>query len=157
VKHLPIRQLAMEEALTFAKQLSGSSEASESLRLQHLVEEAGGHPLFIQELVRHAARGGTSGSPRLGDTLRARIGELPEPALRLLRLCSIMGSSLPFSTLARASEMDHDNLARSVARLRANYLLRASVSGHDRESGARKVRAVEPYHDRIREVVAFDL
>ena len=153
VQHLYLQQLAKEEALILAQQMAGSRGIPESERLQRLVEETGGHPLFIQELVRHTLSHQDDGSPRLEDALWARIGALPEAAQELLRLCAVMGSPLPINLAIQASSQQPDEVERSIARLRSANLLRASLHGRGNDPSAGGAQAVEPYHDRVREVV----
>lgn len=153
VQHLHLQHLSKEEALHLAQQMAGSRGIPEAGRLQRLVEEAGGHPLFIQELVRHTISHQADESPRLDDALWARIGELPEAAQELLRLCAVMGSPLPTNIAVQASALAPDEVERSLARLRSAYLLRASLSGRDHDSSAPESQSVEPYHDRVRELV----
>ena len=153
VQHVHLQQLSKEEALILAQQMAGSRGIPEAGRLQRLVDEAGGHPLFIQELVRHTLSHQKEESPRLDDALWARIGELPEAAQELLRLCAVMGSPLPMNIAIQAGKLQPDEVERSLARLRSAYLLRASLHGHGPTSSAPEFQAVEPYHDRVREVV----
>lgn len=153
VQHLHLHQLSKEEALHLAQQMAGPHGISEAGRLQRLVEETGGHPLFIQELVRHTTSHKADDPPRLDDALWARIGDLPKPAQELLRLCAVMGSPLPVNIAIQATALQLDEIDRSLVQLRAAYLLRASLHDYNSDSGAQEIRAVEPYHDRIRELI----
>lgn len=153
VLHLQIEPLPKEEALELARQLAGRSGIEEAGRLQRVVAESEGHPLFIQELLRQATRSKSGEIPRLDQTLWTRIAGLPEPAQQLLRLCAVMGSPLTVEVVTQASALPPDAVEHALSRLRADNLVRAAVHGRERDSGAWEVRAFEPYHDRIREVV----
>ncbi len=132
----------------------------DGLSAEAIAEEAGGHPLFIDELVRHAAAGGqTDGPVMLEEALWGRIARLDEPTRRLLELVAVAGVPLAQAVAARASDGDEEEraagpsgfgeFARRMATLRAANLVRTS--------GARGSDTVEPYHDRVREAVLWHL
>jgi len=157
VQYLQIGKLPMADALQMAQQLTDPSTATKAERLQLMVLEAEGHPLFIRELLRQALHRGQEASLRLDDALFSRIKDLPEPTLRLLQLCAVMGSPLSTDVAAHASAIESEEVERSLMRLRAENLLRAAVHRREGDSEVRELRAVEPYHDRIREVVVVHL
>ncbi len=110
-----------------------------------IAREAQGHPMFIDELVRHAARRGTAtaGAPaRLEEALQARIEELDSDARRLLDLLAVAATPLEQEVAAAALGMDLGNFGQHVNLLRNAHLARTS--------GARGTDLVEPYHDRVR-------
>jgi serine/threonine protein kinase/tetratricopeptide (TPR) repeat protein len=144
---LPLERLPPEEALALAEVLLGQEPLGSGASAGTIAEEAHGHPLFIQELVRHAGAGGAEGQGlRLDEALRARIAELPGEARAALELAAVAGVPLPVDVVVRASGATYDEVTRAVARLRSAHLVRSA--------GVRHADAIEPYHDRIREAVA---
>jgi serine/threonine protein kinase len=136
------REQAHELAATLLTRAAGESQAAVAAAI---AEESHGHPLFIDELVRHTAlatdddRAGL----RLDDAIWARIARLDFRAAHLLEFIAVAGVPLPQETLCEAAEVD--DAGRELALLRAGHLVRSSVS--------RGADVIEPYHDRIREAV----
>jgi tetratricopeptide (TPR) repeat protein len=65
-----------------------------------IVEQAAGHPLLLEELVRAAAEGRSGETPEtVLAIVQARLETLPEPARRVLRAASIFGTSFWKSAL----------------------------------------------------------
>jgi eukaryotic-like serine/threonine-protein kinase len=117
--------------------------------LATVVRESHGHPMFVAELVRHAALRGDTGDAdaviRLDDVLAERIDAL-EPAEReLLELVAIAGRPLALEMAGRALEVTPTSLVPLVGYLQSANLLRATGRGRRDQ--------VEPYHDRIRRAV----
>jgi len=113
-----------------------------------IARASGGHPLFIEALVRHAASGTRRSDKPLAleDALWSRIERLDAPARAVLELLVIAGQPVPFETLAGAAAMSVAQLEQHVAALRAaSFALSA---------GARRTDSVELYHDRIRAAVS---
>ena len=138
---LTVGALSEAEATDLAGQLLATVPASERPSAVEVAREAGGHPLFVDELARFS-RG--RGILRLDDALIARVRELPAEARRVLELLAVAGSPIERTTLVAASGTTDEPLERAIALLRAGRLLRGDRSGG----------AVEPYHDRVREAVA---
>ncbi len=116
-------------------------------RAAAIATEAGGHPLHIDALVRHAAVSGEDAAvPQLDQAILARVAQLDADARRVIEMVCIAGAPIPRSVVARAAELEEDGCARALGLLRLHNLVRAS--------GARQADAVEPYHDRVRESVA---
>jgi len=112
-----------------------------------LAHEAGGHPLFLAELARHAlATHGAEVPVRLDEAIAARAAALPREARHILELVCLAGAPLPQGIARQAVQLETEQVDRQVARLRAEYLVRTS--------GARPHDPIEPYHDRVREAVA---
>lgn len=125
----------------------GSDDEHAPVDARGLVEESGGHPLFIDALVRHRLAVADGGAPvRLDDALWARVQRLEPPARRLLELTAIAGGPVSQVIAAQAAAADLEEISRSTAALRAGNLVRTSGSG--------LLARLEPYHDRIRETVA---
>src|SRR5207244_2469979 len=100
-----------------------------------VAQEAGGHPLFIGELVRHAVAEGAqaSGVVPLEDMLWARIGHLAPEARQVLELTALGSGRMIQRTLATAAGLSFGDFAKQVARLRAEHLL-ATSGVHDSDS-----------------------
>ncbi len=107
-----------------------------------LVAGAGGHPMFLRELLRHAT---PLREARLHDALWARVSRLDADAQRMLELIVVAGRPLPQSLVAEALGLDARTSAKWLGVLRAASLVRTG--------GTRAADPVEPYHDRVRESV----
>ena len=132
--------LPAAEARTLAAQLLG--RAGE--RADAIANEAGGHPLFIQELVRHAQTKHT-GSVKLDEALWGRFERLEQPARRVLEAIALAGVPVTHEVASRAAGMELAQYVEWMGQLREQHFVRTS--------GARGNDKVEPYHDRIREAV----
>ncbi len=141
---IELGRLRPDEARAFAESLLGDRHPA----LAAIVEEAGGIPYFLDELVGHARRemAGEEGSARrqlrLDDLLLERIGRLPTGARRLLEVLSLARQPLSIAT-ARAAADDDAGPSDALAVLYTSRLARPFGDGS----------WVEPHHDRIREVV----
>ncbi|MBV8760210.1 MAG: protein kinase [Deltaproteobacteria bacterium] len=117
-----------------------------NLDLARVSREAGGHPMFLQEIVRHLALSGDSAAAdTLDDALAARVALLKPEAQSLLEVVCIAGAPLPIDVAAQACRLD-STVSRSVASLRVAMLVRETQRG--------RRLTLEPYHDRVRESVA---
>src|SRR5262249_60776457 len=86
---------------------------------------AEGHPLFIAELVQHAAAGGAgSAQPvRLEQALWSRIERLQEAPRSIVELTAVAGAPLGKDALARATGLEPAAPLRHVGALRSAHLL----------------------------------
>ena len=140
---LRIDRLTVEDAEALASSLLG-----DVARAADVGREAAGHPLFIEELSRHAgpAGEGEAGAPlRLDDALRGRVGALPAEARAVLEHLALAGVRVAAGVLQQAAGIDAAPFDRAVAELRVVRLVKTSGRGD--------AATVEPYHDRIRESV----
>jgi eukaryotic-like serine/threonine-protein kinase len=147
VRRLPLGPLAGDDAVALATQLAAAAPAA--VDLHAIVDAAGGHPLFIDVLVRHRLERRGDDALGLEDALRARLVELPAPARALMELVALAGGPLAQEVPAAAAELDPDAFATAAAQLRAARLCRTS--------GALPSDLIEPYHDRVRETVVAAL
>ena len=113
---------------------------------EQLAREAEGHPLFLHELVRHAALAGQAVGVRLEEALLARVDGQDLNAQRLLEVLAISGGPLPLKVASAAAGLDPAEGARLASVLRLVMLARSP--------GQRADDRVEPYHDRVRNAVA---
>jgi serine/threonine protein kinase len=125
-----------------------------------IAREAQGHPLFIDELARHAAlvedREIAGEEPDdtalmvrpafdLEEALSARIARLDDAAKKTLELVAVAGRPLAQETVAHAAAMEMGAFGRAVTQLRAAHLVLTA--------GARAADRIEPYHERVRAAV----
>jgi tetratricopeptide (TPR) repeat protein len=148
---LPLERLAPEEAIDLARLLLEGDEATGASLAQVLASEARGHPLFLDELVRHArAHGGRARAPvQLDDALHARVAALDRRERELLEVLAVAGVALHRDVAMRAAGLAPADYARVAQSLRAGHLARGF--------GAKGKETIEPYHDRVREAVAARL
>jgi hypothetical protein len=110
-----------------------------------IAEEAGGHPLFIDELIRSRAVAASAAGRSLEDVLWLRICELEPRARRLLELVAVSGTPMSQEVAAQALSVSFPECSQMVAELKAANLVRTT--------GVRRGDRVEPFHDRVRETV----
>ena len=109
-----------------------------------LVDDADGHPMFLQELARYTAAPRVA-SPRFDDALWARVTRMEHRARRVLELIAVAGARLPQAVVGLALGLEPPTLSKLLGVLRAASLVRTG--------GTRGSDPVEPYHDRVREAV----
>jgi hypothetical protein len=151
ITHLPLGRMSAEESRELAETLVKRAPGQAGLSAVAIAQEAGGHPLFIDELIRHAVAVGapTPGALQLEDALWARISQLdPEPR-RVLELVALSSGRLLQQTAAQAAAVAFGDFTKHVALLRVAHFLRTT--------GMRASDSVEPYHDRVRRAVLSHL
>ena len=142
-ERLSVQALSSDDASMLMRHLC---KASDDPRLSQLLDEAGGHPLFLQELARYAdAAGELPTDLRLDHVLRERISRLDVEVRKLLEVVAIAGIPLQARVLARVAGLSRAESARAVRALRAEQLVRT-------DSGTES-HTLEAYHDRVREAV----
>ena len=150
-RQVHLERLPPDEARTLASELLSSTSVAGSplaeLSAEAIAEEAGGHPLFIDELVRHAiaARADRGAPLHLEDALWDRVRRLDAAAQRVLELVAVAGGPIVQQAAARAADMDFALFAQHAATLRAANLVRTT--------GTRQADLIEPYHDRVRATI----
>ena len=150
VRLLHVGSLPREDARALVDALLRDAGAGSEVSAGALAEEAGGHPLFIDELVRQRILLGDKAGPlRLDEALRTRIDRLDEGPRRLLELVAVAGAPIVQETAALAARVEFNELVREAALLRAQNMVRTG--------GVRRTDAIEPYHDRVREAVLLSL
>jgi eukaryotic-like serine/threonine-protein kinase len=117
--------------------------AAPGAALETLLADTGGHPMFLEEIVRHG-HGAGGGTRSLEEALRARVSRLDPSARRLLEIV-VTGGTIAQDVCVRAARITSEEYARQLIPLRAGALVRIS--------GARRQDKIEPYHDRIRESI----
>jgi tetratricopeptide (TPR) repeat protein len=144
--------LAPEACERLASLLFREEDGRESQPPPDVAGESGGSPLFLLQLVRHASRLGSTvphaADVRLDDVLWEHVCGLSKPAQHLLRIVSLAGRSIELAVARRAAGLTEE-LRDALDVLRMQRLVRTQ--------GFRGTNLVEPYHDRIREVVTAKL
>jgi tetratricopeptide (TPR) repeat protein len=151
VRAITLPRLSPAEALELARaRLAERGRADERLA-QAIAEEAAGHPLFLDELARHAqsARGLVAARVSLDDVYAARIDHLAPGPRRLLEVLSVAGIPLRPSAVMRAADVASADYAALVRTLRIGHLARTVARDG--------VEALEVYHDRVRDAVCHRL
>jgi eukaryotic-like serine/threonine-protein kinase len=143
VHELHLSRMTAEEARALAELLIARHPGSSGLDPAAVAEEANGHPLFIDELIRgsHAA----AAAMRLDDALWNRIAQLEPAARAILQLVALSGGPLARQTAMLAAHIDGDTFESHLSLLRATNLIRTT--------GTSASDALEPYHDRVRAAV----
>ena len=89
VRQVSLGNLDEAHAVALAAHLLGRVAASGPISAEEIARESGGHPLFIDELVRHAVLlGEHAGALQLEDALGARISRLERARAIFLERCS---------------------------------------------------------------------
>ena len=146
---LELNALSSDDAEQLVSRLA--VDGLDAAAARSIAREAGGHPMFIHELVQHAALSGGPGGDakpevfRIDDAIRARIARLETPSRTLVELVALAGRPLAQDTIARAAELAFDEFSQ-----RANHLRIANLI---RTRGTKQLDPIEPIHDRVREAV----
>jgi eukaryotic-like serine/threonine-protein kinase len=118
---------------------------SEPLR-ERAIQDAGGNPYFLQELIReYASLDPTDEADGLDALLWSRVVRLGDPARRLLAVVAAAGRPIPEGVAGTAAGLRGDD-TESFSQLRAERWIRGT--GDD---------AIVAYHDRVREAVLHRL
>lgn len=142
---LELERLSRDEAVRLVEHLLAETAVG-GASAESVADEAAGHPLFIEALVRFAARDPVARPGiHLTDVLWARVHALDQPARQLLFLVAVAGWPLSLELVMAMATLPGGELDAAMARLRQAHLVRlADGSGKG---------ALEPYHDRVREAV----
>jgi serine/threonine protein kinase len=141
-----IDRLGSDDARELASVLIRRAAATD-VTPERIAQEAGGHPQFIDELVRYAQLHGVpaSGSLQLEEALWSRVARLDPRSRRLMEVVALAVGPMTQDTAAHAAEMDNGHFPTHTRVLRAASLVRTS--------GSRSTDHIEPYHDRVRRAV----
>ncbi|MCB9574600.1 MAG: AAA family ATPase [Kofleriaceae bacterium] len=151
----PTERLRLDElAPGEARELAGLLlPGRDRATLDAVAADAGGHPLFLQELARHSdgVAGAAAAAPgaTFDEMLTARIDRLPRDARALLEVVALAGGPLSQEVAALATSLSSADQIKAATVLRAAHLARTDgVRRHDR---------IVAYHDRVREHVSARL
>jgi hypothetical protein len=149
VRHLFLSRMPSDEARELAQLLIARAAGRPDIDAGAVALEAGGHPLFIDELIRHSHAGVATSALHLEDALWARISQLEPAARSVLELTALAGGRLLQQTAAQAAALDPASFGKQVGLLRVAHLVRTT--------GTRATDFIEPYHDRVRAAVLANL
>ena len=145
-RRIELEALGIDAARKLARLLLRQAKAGDATSSGSIAVEARGHPLYIDELVRHVAlEGEQRSSLRLDDAIWSRVSKLSQATRHVLELVAIAGAPLRQAIIASAAQMDAADFTKQVSVLRVANLVR----GSDRRDSDH----IEPYHDRVREGV----
>jgi eukaryotic-like serine/threonine-protein kinase len=147
VRQTQLGPLSEEESRALADRLLPSALSPDDAA--RIARAAGGHPMFLAEMIRHVGSASGTATATLEDALWTRIDLLQPDARLLLEMISIAGATISAEVLAAACRITPAEVRRAAAALRVATLARETL---------RNGRVMlEPYHDRIRESVAARL
>jgi len=151
MNRMPLGRLPPAAARELATTLIHRAQAPSWLKPQRIAQESDGHPLFIDELIRHGVAAGESAARplTLEEALWARIEQLDAGSRGILELACLASGRLMQQTAAEASGIDLGELAKRIALLRVARLVRTT--------GMRGSDLIEPYHGRTRAAVLCHL
>lgn len=110
-----------------------------------VIDEANGHPLFLEELLRYDGLAFGTGKLNLDRVLRERIEKLQPELRRYLEIVCIAAKPLPRTLVGTAAGLSFGDGLRAVKALRGHRLVKtARTPGIDGDDW------VDPFHYRIR-------
>ncbi len=160
VRELEVGPLTLDEARSLARTSLGADNDELAPELAEQVDliarESHGSPLFVRELVHHVeaahyqadteelSNSLESGQVSLVDVTRQRLDRLPATAREVMNLVAVAGNPVEQTVLARVIGSTA-SARQGLALLRSLHLVR--------KGAADRGKAVEVYHDAIREQV----
>lgn len=140
---IELDRLTASEALELASDLLAGGVDVHPLA-QRIADEAGRHPLFVEELARQLKRSpNDANQARLDEAIGTRIDQLDPASRQVVELVVIATRPVPRATISSAAKLEGAQFRRSVATLRASNLVRTE--------GGDPGDTIEPYHDLVRE------
>jgi class 3 adenylate cyclase/tetratricopeptide (TPR) repeat protein len=122
-----LQPLSLDACRTLAEGLAVSPGGS----LQRVVEVSGGNPLFVEQLLAHAAEGwdGQATPPAIQALLAARLDLLPPPERSAIEAASVVGASATVSDVATLCGQAAELTGGVLMRLARKELLRPVEGG----------------------------
>jgi len=157
-RQIVVNELSDIESRELLAELLRGRDTNEAT-LSEIRAEAGGHPLFLQQLAHFAASGAAGVTAdttlqvelKLRTVLLRRVSELSPFARELLEFICIGAQPLPQALLFAAVGASEQAAERSEA---LSLLIREKFA---RTSGVSDQRRLEPFHDQVRSAVATSL
>ncbi len=126
-KRVSLRGLSTTEVHALVSALGGA-EVPAALQ-KSLADTTGGHPLFVQEMLKHLVEENALGQGTLSvpdgvrQVIGRRLARLSEPAKRLLGVCSAMIGAFRWELVREVSKDDEDELLDALEQVLAAQLL----------------------------------
>ncbi len=139
--------LAPDESRKLVTRLCRRLGTRPSFDVDLMVRDTAGHPMFLDEMVRHAAHraDGSKSTIRLDDALWSRANELSEATRAVLQVVVAADTPLRHRVVSKAVGARPEDYVEHTMQLRVAKLVRVS--------GTRQEDTIEAYHDRIRQAV----
>ena len=153
LESIRLRPLSAEDICELVDLVLPDGQSLSQAEIDQIVDESGGSPYFVQELVRWVASGRELNSSEstiggLDAVLWARARELPDSARRLLVAIAVAGQPIAMRHAFRASSLEQIE-PRSLKSLYAGRFVRSTGTRLDDE--------VATFHDRVRESVSANV
>jgi eukaryotic-like serine/threonine-protein kinase len=150
-EHIHLGGLSSADARTLARKLAEHVAPGLTGVVDAVVDDSGGHPLYIDEMLRYStmARSAPSSTLQLETVLWHRTLELDETAREILELVALSVGPLEKGVAAAAARVSFGDFSRWVQMLRVGKLVQTT--------GTRRADRVEMFHDRIRQAVVKNL
>jgi hypothetical protein len=146
LERLELPRLGLAEASELAATLLRRIASEGPDRSAHIAREAGGHPLFIDEMVRYLAlETGPALPGQLEEALWARVCQLDPAARRIVEICCLASGPIAQQLVAQAAGLSFGEFTQHASLLRVAHFLRTT--------GMRATDLAEPYHGRVRAAV----
>jgi serine/threonine protein kinase len=121
-------RLTEDESRALAERLAPT--VARRIDIARITREAGGHPMFLAEILRHIdSLGNDAPTATLDDALTSRVALLGSDARGLLELVCIAGAPLSLDVASSACRLDGSALARAISSLRVASLARELQRG----------------------------
>jgi serine/threonine protein kinase len=147
IRYIDLKTLSSDDAQALSARLLGPDRSNEA---SIVAEEAGGHPLFIEELARERRTSGARAVVvHIDEALWARASRLAPAERWVLELVAVAGVPIAQQLVATAAHVELGPLFQIASVLRAGRLVRTM--------GVGRGDTIEPYHDRVRESVLSHL
>jgi hypothetical protein len=147
LRRVELGPLPEQDATALASKLLQRSGVVDASRARWTAQQAAGHPLFIDLIMRRSDRlpGSDGAAPRLEEVLWAVIQELDAAPRALLEILAVAEAPISLESACQAASMATDTFPKALSLLRVAHLVQSTrVGGDDR---------LEPYHDRVRAAV----
>ena len=149
VRKISLGPLEAQRAVQLAEALLEGDPRGRNVA-EEIAREAEGHPLYISELIRHGpGRAIAEERPMLDEAIMQRIRHRGVNDRRILEFACLAGRPVPPNIVVTAAAVDNRQLWHGIGNLRQVNLIRLS--------GAKEYLRLEPFHDRVREVILLNM
>jgi hypothetical protein len=150
-RRIELGPLPVQDATALASQLLERSGVVDTSRARWTADQAAGHPLFIDMILRRSDRlpGSGGASLRLEEVLWDVIQELDAGARAILEILAVAAAPVPQEVARRAASVATETFTKTISVLRISHLVQTTGAGNEDR--------IEPYHDRVRAAVLGQL